>query len=142
MSIVTVTKSDWDRLNKLAYYDNLTGERNRNYLDEISFWKSFNHLYFFDINKLGEINKKLGHIAGDIHIKECVKLINRNMRVCWPTSVMIRYGGDEFIVLAEQILIDNNEIKKYTKYSRISLDKTCTLQENIERASLALIVGV
>ena len=48
-----------------------------------------------DINNLKQINDKLGHIAGDSHIKEACQII-----CCiYKHSPVFRVGGDEFVVL-------------------------------------------
>ncbi len=61
---------------------------------------------FLDINDLKIVNDTLGHEYGDILIKTVSKSINA---VCNDYITGYRYGGDEFIIIAENISIDQTQ---------------------------------
>ncbi|MBZ4662469.1 MAG: diguanylate cyclase protein [Caloramator sp.] len=52
-----------------------------------------------DLNKFKQINDKFGHEAGDSAIKHFAKILKNEMQ---NTAEIIRYGGDEFILLFEE----------------------------------------
>lgn len=95
-------------LKRLAYYDEMTGLRNRtayifdtDKLDEqICNDRISQSLYAiaFDCNNLKGVNDQYGHSAGDTYIKAAAEAINRafgSIGTCYRT------GGDEFICLSE-----------------------------------------
>lgn len=51
---------------------------------------------FIDLNKFGSINKKYGHIYGDLVIKNIADILLENMN---PDTYLCRYAGDEFAVV-------------------------------------------
>jgi diguanylate cyclase (GGDEF)-like protein len=88
-----------ENLRRLADRDPLTGTINRRALREI-----FNDvqltgamLLFFDLDGFKKINDVHGHAAGDT----CLKLFANALRESFrPDDHVIRYGGDEFLVIA------------------------------------------
>ena len=54
-----------------------------------------------DINGLKQINDTLGHKAGDEYIQETVNSIKKVIR---KDDIIVRYGGDEFVVLFKNAL--------------------------------------
>lgn len=85
---------EYKELKYLAYHDQLTGLLNRNWLYKNIKKLRPKYVYFIDINGLGDVNK-LGHDVGDSYIKSVVDDINVD-----GSDILIRYGGDEFILLA------------------------------------------
>jgi len=53
-------------------------------------------LIFIDLNNFGQINKKYGHINGDIILKNVAKILKENITA---DTYLCRYAGDEFAVL-------------------------------------------
>ncbi|WP_459195565.1 GGDEF domain-containing protein [Wukongibacter baidiensis] len=53
-------------------------------------------IIFIDINDFGYIDKKYGHIQGDIILKELASVLKNNIP---PDTYVCRFGGDEFVVL-------------------------------------------
>jgi diguanylate cyclase (GGDEF)-like protein len=135
--IQQTNKEEWDQLNKLAYFDNLTGVRNRNYLTEMN-WSLWRYIYMIDLNKLGEINKKFGHIFGDHYIQEVVQKIIFEAEIKAPQEIMVRYGGDEFLVFSDRLLNISHKCQQYTSASTAISSKN--LMEQIELLSLKLLM--
>ena len=49
-----------------------------------------------DIDRFKEVNTRFGHLAGDVVLAEIASLLKRAMR---GSDAVIRYGGDEFLVI-------------------------------------------
>ena len=95
----------YKELNWLAYHDSLTGLKNRNWFHQNKDTIKCEYVYFVDINRLHEINKK-GHTFGDKHICSIVQKIKSIVDI-----EMIRYAGDEFIVFSNKDhLIETNKL--------------------------------
>lgn len=95
---------EYKELRYLAYHDPLTKLYNRNWL-----YKNINKLkrkfvYFIDINDLHKVNKA-GHTFGDKHIIKCVDAIKTA-----KNDYLIRYAGDEFILLTNTTDLKTNEL--------------------------------
>ncbi|MBF8436141.1 EAL domain-containing protein [Halanaerobiaceae bacterium Z-7014] len=55
-------------------------------------------LIFLDINNFKEINDTLGHVNGDLLLKEFSKTLSQ---ICNENRFLARYGGDEFLILVK-----------------------------------------
>lgn len=58
-------------------------------------------IIFIDINNFGYIDKKYGHIQGDLILKELAILLKNSIPL---ETFLCRFGGDEFIVLTPYAL--------------------------------------
>lgn len=88
-----------DDLRRLADRDPLTGAINRRALGEIfgDVKTEGALLLFFDLDGFKKINDEHGHAVGD----SCLKLFATALRESFrPDDHVIRYGGDEFLVVA------------------------------------------
>ena len=89
-------------LQEIAYKDYLTGMYTRNYLE---IWKEKVFptakdpvtFLFLDVNNLKVINDNLGHKMGDKLLVETAELLEKSFPD--PQDVVIRMGGDEFLIL-------------------------------------------
>lgn len=95
---------DNSELNEKAYIDLATGLPNKNKCEEML----SSHLpltkptacFMLDLNDLKKVNDTLGHEMGDIMILNFAKLLRKVV----PLQYFVgRFGGDEFIVIAENI---------------------------------------
>jgi len=105
---ITALSSHVDALTYRAQYDSLTGTLNRTAMkDRLShaITRSGRNghkiaLYFIDLNDFKQINDQYGHEAGDILLRS----VGQNLQACLRnTDTVCRYGGDEFIVIIEEI---------------------------------------
>lgn len=95
------------RLNFQAKHDHLTGALNRSDLEPhlrqaINTCSVDNKLalIFIDINKFKQLNDNYGHSIGDKVLIETAKRISSTFRA---DDAIYRYGGDEFIIIVENI---------------------------------------
>ncbi len=85
----------------LAFHDSLTGLYNRTFFDEeVSRVDTSRNLpisvIFADVNGLKALNDSFGHFYGDDYLKTISSTI---MESCRHEDLVVRWGGDEFVVL-------------------------------------------
>jgi len=88
-----------DVLRLLADRDPLTGSINRRALRDIfnEVQTSGAMLLFFDLDGFKQINDEHGHAAGDDCLRIFANALTESFR---PDDKVVRYGGDEFLVIA------------------------------------------
>lgn len=105
---ISERKEAEDRIRRLAHHDTLTGLPNRNLLND-----RMNHalarirrhgghmaVLYVDLDKFKPVNDTLGHEAGDCVLQE----VARRLASCVRSSDTVsRVGGDEFVVVVEEI---------------------------------------
>ena len=99
--------------NRQLYHDALTGAYNRRYYEEQA--KSMRYIdavAMLDANNFKGINDHYGHAAGDCMLKAVCESIKECIR---SSDILIRFGGDEFVLLMANI----PEIVFYQKISEI-----------------------
>ena len=83
--------------NRQVYTDSLTKAFNRRYYDDrLRRLTGEYALAMIDIDNLKQINDCYGHQTGDAVLYQATQTIRANLR---STDELIRYGGDEFLVL-------------------------------------------
>lgn len=95
---------------RLCMYDPMTGVYNRNYTVKYDFDNEKNlpcSYILCDCNGLKKVNDKYGHDAGDKYIKETVEMLKKT---ALDTSIIIRWGGDEFLMITP-----NTDRRKHEK---------------------------
>ncbi len=104
----TELKEKEQLINRIAYYDHLTGLINRTLffslakevLDEAEIENHTAALMFIDIDKFKVINDSYGHKIGDdvlIHVANVLKTH------AGEESIVARFGGDEFLILLPSV---------------------------------------
>jgi len=105
---ITIIKQNQAMLRHQAFHDTLTGLPNRAYLSETVSraikQARRNHrraaILFIDLDDFKKINDTSGHEQGDHFLKEVSKKIKDVLR---ETDTLGRLGGDEFLVVLEEI---------------------------------------
>lgn len=98
---ITESKKAQEQINYLSFHDSVTGLYNRHFLEnELRRIDNNKNLpisiIYGDVNGLKLINDILGHEKGDELLKKTSEVLSR---VCRDNDVVIRVGGDEFIIL-------------------------------------------
>jgi diguanylate cyclase (GGDEF)-like protein len=148
-------------LANMAYRDGLTGAFNRNKLKEVfeheqKQSKRYNYsicVALLDIDHFKNFNDKYGHIIGDEVLKMLSTQINKITRA---TDLFARWGGEEFVILFNNITYDealakSEEIRKHIQtlkhktagaitasFGVTQLKSDDTLQSFLQRADNAL----
>jgi diguanylate cyclase (GGDEF)-like protein/PAS domain S-box-containing protein len=107
---ITDRKRAEERIQQLATRDALTGLPNRLLLnDRLSLAISHAQrqggslaLLFIDLDRFKYINDSLGHVIGDAFLKQVAERLSGIMRL---GDTLARIGGDEFVVLLENIVL-------------------------------------
>jgi len=138
-SDISDVKAAEQKLEKLAYYDVLTGCPNR-YLfkerltHELSIAKRTHEqlaLLFIDLDRFKDVNDTLGHKAGD----ELLQLVARRLISCVrEEDTVARMGGDEFTIII-------NRIQAGGALDRIAQNMLDCLQEPVHIEGHEVFVG-
>lgn len=127
-----------EKLVEQANHDPLTGLFNRRYLDDslsrdLSLsWRRGSPLSLvaLDIDHFKRFNDTFGHGAGDLALRECARVLSRNLRKC---DIACRLGGDEFaLVLPDSSLAD----------TRQRMEQICTLIAKLEMRYNEQVLGI
>jgi diguanylate cyclase (GGDEF)-like protein len=105
---VTQRKASEDEINKLAFYDALTGLPNRRLmLDRLRQALSVSArsgrrgaLLFIDLDNFKTLNDTQGHDMGDLLLQQVAQRLTQCMR---QGDTVARLGGDEFVVMIEEL---------------------------------------
>jgi diguanylate cyclase (GGDEF)-like protein/PAS domain S-box-containing protein len=105
---ITERKAFEDELHHHAFYDGLTGLANRRLLVErleqalrrSELDRKTHALIFIDVDRFKSINDSLGHVTGDEFL---VAIGNRMKGLVRGHDLIARFGGDEFVVLLEDV---------------------------------------
>ena len=88
------------KINKLAYYDTITGLPNRAAFQEkvskIIKDKQATALFFIDLDNFKMVNDSFGHSVGD---KLLSAVAERLCQIIMKDAAAFRFGGDEFIII-------------------------------------------
>ncbi|HEU4889225.1 MAG TPA: GGDEF domain-containing protein [Thermoanaerobaculia bacterium] len=109
-------------LQELVDRDSLTGLSNRRALPAVmrESFPTGATVLFFDLNDFKIINDSYGHQVGD----ECLKRFARALQACFrPGDHVIRYAGDEFVVIAPGLDHDQLAARIDTLRDRLKLDR-------------------
>jgi diguanylate cyclase (GGDEF)-like protein len=104
-----------DELNKLVITDKLTKAYNRVKFEEVIAIEMerasrYNHplsILIIDIDDFKNVNDTCGHLAGDYVLKAVADILQSHMR---KLNHLIRWGGDEFIIVPVETGLDGASI--------------------------------
>jgi len=108
---ITANKNSQEEIHNLAYFDPLTQLPNRRKLNETLSKmlsttprpKSHGAALFIDLNKFKSLNDTRGHSVGDMLL---IEVGNRLQHTIRTGDMVARVGGDEFVVLLEDLSED------------------------------------
>mgnify|MGYP000621432901 CR=1 FL=1 len=136
---ITEKKKFEERLREIAYYDDLTGLPNKNYvedkIDKILEKDQKAAILFLDLDRFKRINDSLGHSTGDEIIKRTAKRLNKIVY----GGIVARYSGDEFIIILEDIKSRENAVNKVEE---ITKEFSTSFMVNKRNIYLSLSMGV
>jgi diguanylate cyclase (GGDEF)-like protein/PAS domain S-box-containing protein len=97
-----------EHLKVLATHDTLTGVPNRELLHQraehaLAVSRRSSRMLavlFIDLDRFKEVNDRFGHSAGDQVLRQVARRLSECLR---EVDTITRYGGDEFVVLLEEI---------------------------------------
>lgn len=129
------------KIREKSITDNLTGLFNRNYLKYVfgilqAKIKRENKklaILFIDLDYFKEVNDTLGHKYGDILLKVISKRLKNVLR---KDDILIRFGGDEFLVFIpynkiDEVLIVIDRLKKAIKEKILINTKEINIDSSI-----------
>lgn len=129
-------------IKKSAFTDKLTGVYNRNYLQESESFINLNDyiLATLDIDYFKTVNDTYGHDVGDKILTQTAQIIASSVRI--KDDIVIRYGGEEFVILAKINRNDNlsaiNVIERIFK----NIQETEFYINNLEFIKVTVSIGV
>lgn len=125
-----------DSLTLQSYYrDTLTEAYSRAYLDNFQpNLEKAKGVAVLDLNQFKQINDTYGHMAGDAALKHISTLIRSGIR---ESDVLIRYGGDEFLLLFQEIG-ENDFFEKLKSIKRAVAESTV---EKYPELKLGISIG-
>ena len=136
-------KNELDSLRSLAFIDELTGVLNRRglecFINEKTieakrFGKRFGIL-FLDLDDFKDINDSFGHKVGDRVLKMVAGVLKNNLRA---NDIVARYGGDEFVVIAE---VTREEDLKVLVNKIMTLINSSFIQEDNRVIKVSVSIG-
>jgi len=149
-----------EKYRELAFHDPLTGAYTRHFFNEwimkhsayLKRTNKFTTFVLVDVNGMKKINDTYGHLKGDMILQEISNIL---MRCSRSMDLVIRYGGDEFLLVlpetdlnsAKKVMRRVNEIlKSYSKTMKMELSvsygmaqtKGDDYQEALNRADMKM----
>jgi len=137
-------QASMEEIQYLATHDTLTGLPNRSMFSQLlnyaiktaqRYQRQFAVL-FIDLDRFKIINDTLGHDAGDQLLQEIATRLKQSLRA---VDVVARMGGDEFVILIEEVS-DSNQVATVAHKILTSVIKPITLmgQESRITASIGI----
>jgi diguanylate cyclase (GGDEF)-like protein/PAS domain S-box-containing protein len=132
---ITELKEQQKRIHNLAYYDSVTGLPNRVMLGNVITEKIENAqknkskfaMIFIDLDNFKFVNDSFGHLVGDQLLVE----VGKRLSEMYNNEIMsFRLGGDEFIILIENIN-NKEDVEKYIKYLHKSIESPFCIDDHM-----------
>lgn len=114
-----------EKLEQLAVTDNLTGLYNRTKLDEVlqheldrsKRYKLSFGMVLLDIDYFKDVNDDYGHEVGDSVLMELSDILKKYSRT---TDILIRWGGEEFVII--YLATNKDEVLRLAENLRSAID--------------------
>jgi len=91
-------------------------------------------LLFIDLDRFKEVNDRFGHSAGDQVLRQVARRLSECLR---EVDTITRYGGDEFVVLLEEIE-DPREVEQVTTRMRDVLAEPIAIDVGAVRVTCSI----
>lgn len=141
----TINEINADLLERV-HIDGLTGLRNRRYFDEV-LPEKIDELkrgqkvlcgMMFDIDGFKDYNDNYGHQAGDACLREVAQLVDKVLSA--RDTYLVRYGGEEFFVLAA--VPDKQSGQKLAERIRARIEQAQIEHLAVERGYVTISIGL
>ncbi len=131
-------------LQKELFSDTLTGAYNRKwffnqYLENEKF-KDSGKLAFIDLNKFKDINDTYGHLIGDQVLKYLVIFLKKEFQ--YKGVDIVRYAGDEFIILFSKEITEKLNIEELLSDSKRELSSKRLKSSKFENIQFSFSYGL
>lgn len=128
-----------------THLDHLTGAYNRRYFNEqfpVEFKRAERYkrdlsLLMIDIDNFKSVNDRHGHVKGDELLKNLAQIVNDKLR---KSDILVRYGGEEFVVLLPETNMKNAII--VSEKLRKSISKTLSSFSELKGETVTISIGV
>lgn len=143
---ITYQRETEEAITKMAYYDSLTQLENRTYfkksVDELirTSPNSSVAIFFMDLDGFKQVNDTLGHSVGDELLKVIAKRISSSIRDSENTHHICRFGGDEFILMLQNI--DANGAAHVSSRLLSKIERTIKIEEDEMQVSGSIGIAV
>ncbi len=129
------------QVENLAYLDDLTHLYNTRYLDlalerEIQGGRPFS-VMFMDLDRFKDVNDRHGHLSGSRLLVEVGRVLRSCVR---DEDVVVRYGGDEYVVLLSGI--DSGGGLKVAERIRRTIEEHRFLSREGQRVRVTASIGL
>ena len=151
VSDVTELKKSEERIHFQAYHDGLTGIPNRatlydqleNALSLAKRHDTYGAVLFMDLDRFKNVNDSLGHQTGDQLLIEFTKRLREHIR---KEDLLVRMGGDEFVVQLAEQHHDNNVMaviaQRFAEHIAESLSEPLIVQEHLFQITLSIGISI
>ncbi|MCW8956370.1 MAG: EAL domain-containing protein [Gammaproteobacteria bacterium] len=135
-----------ERLQQLAYYDDLTSLPNRSYLKEkfqnaVNLSQRHNRtlaVIFIDLDNFKIVNDSLGHEAGDQLLQVAAE---RLMKCVREGDIVVRLGGDEFVIVLAD-LRDESDAESVACNIRSSIQTPVCIRDQIVHVGASIGISL
>ncbi|MFN2332261.1 MAG: EAL domain-containing protein [Halomonas sp.] len=136
-----------DRLNYLAYYDDLTGLANRSlFLERVSQYMktaaAAGHslaLFLVDLERFKYFNDSLGRPAGDALLRHVAQWLTHSIG---DAGVLARIGADQFAVVRPEVRKEGDVARLLEKLMAIFQDRSFNLEDDTYRVAARIGVAL
>lgn len=146
---ITRRKRAEESIHRLAKYDPLTGLPNRRQLENrleqalARYKRNNNHgaLLFIDLDHFKNVNDSLGHLHGD---QLLVQIADRLRKLIRTEDSAARFGGDEFVLLLEDLGQDLVIASQHAESVAIKLRHACSspIELTGQAVEIQLSIGI
>ena len=122
------------------FVDSLTGAYSRRYFEKfLADSEQMGGVAMIDVDHFKEVNDRFGHLVGDKALQAVATAVQSSLR---QSDILIRYGGDEFLLLMPKILPKDMENVMDRVWKAVSEAKVESLPELQLSASIGSVCDV